>query len=195
MVDHYATLGVARGATRDQIRRAYLHKAQALHPDRAGEAADAEKMAEVNEAWRVLGDAELRRRYDASRQPRPRPARPAGPPRPATVAHDPDDYEVPRWVYRSLRVVPWVVLGVVLAGIFVVSAFARSGEADEETRQCVDIAVSGAVEPVSCDEPHDGFVVAVVSPDRVCPPVDRRISVPGQPGVVLCLLDEVPDGS
>jgi hypothetical protein len=75
-VTHYEVLGVARTAPSAEIRRAYLRLARAHHPDfhtagGPGEQAAAERrMRDVNEAWRVLSDAELRRRYDGwSRAP------------------------------------------------------------------------------------------------------------------------------
>lgn len=68
---HYQTLKVTRTATHEQIRRAYYEEARLWHPDRfAGKAAAEQARAEtamraVNEAWRVLGDTERRRSYDA----------------------------------------------------------------------------------------------------------------------------------
>jgi curved DNA-binding protein CbpA len=43
---------------------AYRGLARRLHPD--GEGGDAQSMVVVNEAWRVLGDADRRRAYDAT---------------------------------------------------------------------------------------------------------------------------------
>ena len=63
--DYYATLGVARNASQDEIKRAYRKLAQKYHPDRnKGEEAE-DKFKEINEAYEVLGDAEKRARYDA----------------------------------------------------------------------------------------------------------------------------------
>ncbi|MFO7582021.1 DnaJ C-terminal domain-containing protein [Guyparkeria sp.] len=63
--DYYATLGVARNASQDEIKRAYRKLAQKYHPDRnKGEGAE-DKFKEINEAYEVLGDAEKRARYDA----------------------------------------------------------------------------------------------------------------------------------
>jgi curved DNA-binding protein CbpA len=70
MISHYDVLDVPFDADADEIRRAYLRKAQLLHPDRHGESpesvrrqAEAEMKA-VNEAWNVLKDPEARSRYD-----------------------------------------------------------------------------------------------------------------------------------
>jgi hypothetical protein len=60
--DHYATLGAGRDEAREEIERRYKRLARQHHPDRGG---DEEEMKAVNEAWRVLGDADARREYDA----------------------------------------------------------------------------------------------------------------------------------
>jgi len=62
--DHYATLGAGRGEARAEIERRYKRLARQHHPDRGG---DEEEMKAVNEAWRVLGDADARRAYDTRR--------------------------------------------------------------------------------------------------------------------------------
>lgn len=67
--DHYATLGAGRGEERAEIERRYKRLARQHHPDRGG---DEEQMKAVNEAWRVLGDADARRDYDARHAPRRR---------------------------------------------------------------------------------------------------------------------------
>ena len=62
--DHYETLGAGRGEERAEIERRYKLLARRHHPDRGG---DEEEMKAINEAWRVLGDADSRREYDARR--------------------------------------------------------------------------------------------------------------------------------
>jgi curved DNA-binding protein CbpA len=60
-MDAYAMLGVRRGASAAELRRAYLALALRLHPDKGGRS---EQFRGLQEAWRVLGDPELRRMLD-----------------------------------------------------------------------------------------------------------------------------------
>ncbi|XP_054143285.1 dnaJ homolog subfamily C member 30, mitochondrial [Melozone crissalis] len=63
--DLYEVLGVPSTATAAQIKTAYYEQSFRYHPDRnAGSAAAAARFAAVSEAYRVLGSAALRRKYD-----------------------------------------------------------------------------------------------------------------------------------
>lgn len=57
----YDVLGVQKGTSKDDIKRAYKKKALDTHPDRGG---DPELFKEVNNAYSVLNDDDTRRRYD-----------------------------------------------------------------------------------------------------------------------------------
>jgi len=63
--DYYATLGVERGATRDDIQRAYRKLARKHHPDIDRSPGSTQRFAQINEAHEVLIDPEKRKRYDA----------------------------------------------------------------------------------------------------------------------------------
>jgi len=63
--DLYSVLGVVRGASDAEIKRAYRKLAKRHHPDATGgDARSAEKFKEVSAAFDVLGDAEKRQLYD-----------------------------------------------------------------------------------------------------------------------------------
>jgi len=63
--DYYQTLGVARDATADDIKKAFRKLARKHHPDLSKEAGAEARMKEVNEAYAVLSDPEKRAAYDA----------------------------------------------------------------------------------------------------------------------------------
>jgi molecular chaperone DnaJ len=63
--DYYATLGVARDASADDLKRAYRKLAMECHPDRNAGNAEAEaRFKELNEAYDVLKDDQKRGAYD-----------------------------------------------------------------------------------------------------------------------------------
>jgi DnaJ-class molecular chaperone len=61
MTDYYATLGVQRTATADEIKRAYRRLASQHHPDKGG---DTKKFQEIEEAYRTLSDVNKKQQYD-----------------------------------------------------------------------------------------------------------------------------------
>jgi curved DNA-binding protein len=62
--DYYATLGVARGASADDIKKAYRKLAQKYHPDVSKDPKGEEKFKELAEAYQTLKDPEKRAAYD-----------------------------------------------------------------------------------------------------------------------------------
>jgi hypothetical protein len=128
--DLYQELGVARGATRDEITAAYRARAKELHPDaRPGDAGAAERFTRVGAAYRVLADPVERARYDESRVAEapspPTPPRPRVAPaqtRPAPAPPRPKPFRLSRkgarWAVAGGGTL--IVLGL-LAGAFVFS--------------------------------------------------------------------------
>jgi molecular chaperone DnaJ len=60
--DYYEVLGISKGASADEIKKAYRKAAVAHHPDKEG--GDETKFKEASEAYEVLKDAQKRQRYD-----------------------------------------------------------------------------------------------------------------------------------
>lgn len=197
---HYQRLGVTPAASTEEIRAAYRTLAGRLHPDRQVAATAAERslaerrMREVNQSWHVLGDPVRRRAYDTERRAAARnrsaEGSSAGPRRsePDLVRTDgdhsiePDDdlvevlppmTAVTAGLFRHL---PWVVLLVVLAVIFVITAYAGGDDppattrpADAEVGDCLDVAPGPSTTVVPCSDPHEFRVVQRVASAAACP--------------------------
>lgn len=63
--DYYETLGVSRGASEPEIKKAFRKLAQKYHPDVNKDPSAESRFKEINEAYEVLGDPEKRKRYDS----------------------------------------------------------------------------------------------------------------------------------
>jgi len=62
MKDYYTILGVQKGASEEEVKKAYRKLAHQYHPDKAG--GDEKKFKEINEAYQVLSDRNKRTQYD-----------------------------------------------------------------------------------------------------------------------------------
>ena len=63
--DYYEVLGIAKGASEEEIKKAYRKQAKKYHPDlHPGDKACEERFKEGNEAYEVLSDPEKRKKYD-----------------------------------------------------------------------------------------------------------------------------------
>ncbi|MBI5812150.1 MAG: DnaJ domain-containing protein [Meiothermus silvanus] len=62
--DYYATLGVSKNASQDEIKKAFKKLARKYHPDVNKDPGAEEKFKEINEAYTVLSDPEKRQFYD-----------------------------------------------------------------------------------------------------------------------------------
>ncbi len=62
--DYYEVLGLQKGASQDEIKRAYRQLAKKYHPDINKEPGAEEKFKEINEAYDTLSDEQKKARYD-----------------------------------------------------------------------------------------------------------------------------------
>lgn len=60
-MDHYATLGISKNASAEEIKKAYRKLASRHHPDKGGDKA---KFQQIQEAYSILSDPEKKEQYD-----------------------------------------------------------------------------------------------------------------------------------
>jgi len=65
MSDYYSTLGITKGASQDEIKKAYRKQALKYHPDKnPGDKEAEQKFKQISEAYEILSDDQKRRMYD-----------------------------------------------------------------------------------------------------------------------------------
>jgi curved DNA-binding protein CbpA len=134
---HYERLGVDPSASQAEIRAAYRVLARRNHPDLADDGGPGDMVA-VNEAWRVLGDAERRAEYDATlptlRSESPEPEVNDHPPADVDVDVDVADGDEDDWrldlpitdgrAVRTFGIMVAVAAGLALGGLIALFAYA-----------------------------------------------------------------------
>ncbi len=177
---HYAVLGVRPDASDADVREAYRRLAREYHPDRAhGSAAGADRMPEINEAYRVLSDPGRRAMYDASL--RSGPSTTSIPTEPTEPLDDgPGDEAMRAWRYEHPEGpprIPWRVLSIctviAIIGIVVLAQFTEPGEPAGpdgilRTGDCVEILDNNDASEVTCEGEGDLVVRQLIAFDAVC---------------------------
>ena len=64
MKDYYKILELSHNATQEEIKSQYRKLAKKLHPDKTKNQETEEVMTQINKAYEVLSDQELREKYD-----------------------------------------------------------------------------------------------------------------------------------
>jgi hypothetical protein len=181
----YDELGVAPDASEEALRAGYRRRARQLHPDVAAEAGTGEAMLRLNQAWRVLSDAQQRRRYDEALGHRS--VAPA-----ATVSDAGPEVEEPVELrHRVPFLRPSALVLVTLAILFVVTAYAGSWPGQNggspapvpstapgpprvvpvvPVGQCLAATPTAGLNVlVPCSTPNDGQILAEVAAPDQCP--------------------------
>ncbi len=165
-MNHYDVLGVSRDATPAQIRSAFRRLARAHHPDTSA-SGSADSLAPINDAWRVLGDPDLRRAYDRSLDAEARPVVEEGAQVVGTALTPVPPSSFP---WRFLAGLAVVGIGIVLLGVFTYTP-SKPGPPDNvlQAGSCVVIADNGDAVEVNCTDDHDGVVESLITNNEACP--------------------------
>lgn len=188
VVTHYDLLGVEQTASATEVQQAYRRAAREAHPDRHGERS-APRMADINEAWRVLGNPDRRHDYDAMLDLTRSVIAASSWAPPTTFSPPAVTNPVPRrfgWRFvlsMELLAVTTVVATAVLAS--------SAGSTTDRLRNgdCVVLVADRPPARVACATPHDAVVERLIPFGRACPeatvPVRNRTGracvVPVQP--------------
>ena len=164
---HYEVLGVARDASPDQVRDAFRRLARAHHPDTSA-SGSAESLTPINEAWRVLGDPELRRAYDRRLDAGDRPE--VADLSTSAPSYVPSPLPPSSFPWRFVAGLAAVAIGVVLLGVATYEP-SKPGPPDNllEQGSCVVIQDNGDASEVNCDSDHDGVVGNLLGEGELCP--------------------------
>lgn len=170
-MDHYRTLNIEPSASPAQVRTAFREAARVHHPDAHGGSSD--RMASINEAWRVLGNAASRAAYDAGIRSQAEPPH-ASSPAPSVVTRPAQtvapDVEPARFPWRFMLAMAAVGMAFVVFG----AVTFQPSEAPPPDRlvgagSCVVFEPNGDAAEVLCTAPFDGVVESIVAFDGVCP--------------------------
>lgn len=159
MGDFYQTLGVARTASQDEIKKAFRKLARQYHPDKnPGDKAAEEKFKEVNQAYETLSDAAKRKQYDELSRLGAFGAGPGGGFRPGQGG--PQGFD-PRIFQQGGTTFEMGDLGDLLSGLFGGAAGARRGGAGGRRTAAERGADLQAEVTISFDESLRGAAVRV----------------------------------
>jgi hypothetical protein len=177
---YYERLAVGRNATQEEIRNAYRRAARDAHPDRnVGSGAEA-RMAEINAAYRVLGDPARRRAYDAELAMARSGSTSASATWSSSAVEEDEDRE-PYWIppvdvtparfpWKFMAVLAICGIGVIIVGL-IFSKPQQPAAPDNILRSadCVLLGPQLDAAEVACSGPHDAVVRVLVPFGDTCP--------------------------
>jgi molecular chaperone DnaJ len=179
---HYQVLGVVSTATPAEIREAYRAQARIWHPDRS-RTGSSDRMARLNEAYRVLSDPGRRAVYDRELQgpqvtysgSAAGQAHPGVQSYPGQTAHD-GEYEVvvpvtpARVPWRFMLFMATIGIGFVLINAaFISPAPERPIDGIARPGSCVQIQPNGDAKVVRCSGSGDLVVQMLIPASQICP--------------------------